>query len=693
MLSRRHPRLAAPTRLRPAPPAVVMAAVASALLATALLTPAAQAATTKTDIDTTPSQAEVYLVTPEGTEQPLGITPLDNVRLPRGLVTVRFRKEGYRDLVENIEITRSAQSFVFTLVREIKPASLELMSQPQYHGAAVVIDGKAEGTLPTTLSVPPGRHQAVVTKEGYGRWERWIDVGEGQRVTFDVVLVPEVRPRGSILVTSSPSGAEVRLNGSPRGPAPVAINDLTPGEYLVELFLADHAPFSQSVVVPEGGQVVVDGRLTSTIEAIGEIKVLVDVDTATVFIDGENLGMAPVVKSNVVPGLHQVEAKAEGHVGASQEVTVRPGESVVVKLSLLDATARAGSTIRIVSNVSDATVSLDGGPPQAVPIVLEDVASGTHFVRVEAPGYSDWEKQLLIEPGTRTEVVAELFQVGRLEVRTKLPTENAEVFIDNALVGRTPLIHTLKTGTYSVLIKRSDGEVEEHDIAVGLDAPVVITADFGADEKKRGVEHRAMPYSAQVIDIGYGTLDLEVGWPYIIGARVNGGIYKNMELGFTFRNSFDALTEFEGRFKYMLLRSRAFGVAGETSLGGGGGTNGRNSFTWRLRALGSILINERVAITARIGFMVFSDGISSEHEALPAGQTAKRDTGLGFTAGLAVEFRVSKYWNCFVKGTAMPARTASDTRRIDGRLILEEGVAGGAKNLSFRASVGCSLLF
>ncbi len=69
--------------------------------------------TTRTNVDTNPPGATVYLVTPEGTETAMGLTPLQRTRLPRGLITLRFRLEGYQDLVETVEIKTRTLSFVF----------------------------------------------------------------------------------------------------------------------------------------------------------------------------------------------------------------------------------------------------------------------------------------------------------------------------------------------------------------------------------------------------------------------------------------------------------------------------------------------------------------------------------------------------------------------------------------------------
>ncbi|MCB9786570.1 MAG: PEGA domain-containing protein [Deltaproteobacteria bacterium] len=632
--------------------------------------------TTRTNIDTNPHGATVYLVTPEGTETALGLTPLSRTRLPRGLITLRFRLEGYEDLVETVEIKTRILSFVFNMVREIKPSVLDFISDKEFEGATVTVDGKKEGALPTSVTVPPGRHQVVVTKDGYEEWERWIDTTEGQKVAFEVVMKTSAKAKGSILATSVPSGGEVRVNGAPRGTTPTVVDGVEPGDQLVEVFLDGYAPWQQKVTVGPGERAVVDARLETAGGGSGTLRVVTDVDGAMVWIDGEQAGPAPVTKADIPAGTHLVEARAEGYAKATGEAEVRRGETAVVRLSLADATRQATGTVRVVASVSGAMASIDGGPAQPVPLVRDDVSAGTHFVTVTAPGYAEWKKSVSVTPGGIVEVVADMGTAGRLEVdiRGKGP---AEVFLDGKLLGPAPLKTDIATGTYHLTVKRADGKMEEHDIAIGTGSAVKITAKFDAAK----VRHRAMPFSAQNIDKGFGTIDLGLSWPYIFVARVNGGVWRNMDIGVSFRSALDTINEVELRAKYQVARSRAFAFAGELGVGFGFGADSRNTFMTRLTTLSSILISEKVAATARVGFTVYTDRLGPKDEI----GTEGRDGGIMFQAGLSLEARLSKHINFYLLFEGEPF--------TDHRKILDLGVFKDAKSLGIWVASGISVLF
>ncbi len=598
--------------------------------------------TTRTNLDTTPSGAEVFLVLESG-EQPLGVTPLKNAKIPRGMTTLRFKKDGFQDLLETIEVTWKTQSYVFNLLREIKPAQLEFIAASEFYGAKVFVDDQEVGVVPTSTSVPPGRHYVKVVKEGYEPWERWIDASEAQKVAFDVVM-KKVARFGSLLVASTPSGAQVRINGAPRGVTPTVIDQLSEDNYLVEVVLDGYPSHSEQVRVTGGQRATINVDLAAGGGGVGRVRVSADVEGATIFIDGEDVG-APPVAQEVTAGKHVIEARAPGYTKDTREVEIGPGETLVVTLSLKAATERAKGSLRIIANVQGALVSVNGGPGVPAPHQQEDLSPGTHFVTVSAPGYATWQKSVTLPPGGSQEVVAELTKAGRLEV--KAAGGAAEVFINGKLAGKTPFLREdLEVGTYEVMVKRADGKQEEFTVAVGTAKPVSLNARFGA--KDRRVRHRAMALSAQPIDRGYGTMEVMLGFPTLAGLRISGGLTDELELGLTYKSTFNVINEFEARAKYLVARSRAFAFSGEGGLGFGLGGEDRNSVFARATALGSILISERAAITARASLFMFTDRTGPETlEVDGEFPHLDRDTGAQLLLGVSGEFRISKLWNVF----------------------------------------------
>ncbi|MBL8783898.1 MAG: PEGA domain-containing protein [Deltaproteobacteria bacterium] len=621
-----------------------VAVLATLLLAFGLSATSAHAAvpTTPTNIDTVPTGAQVFLVA-GGQETFQGVTPMKLFRLPRGTIQLKFKKEGHDDLLQTIGIATTRQTLLFNLVRTIQPATIELTSAPEFSGAAIEIDGKAIGPIPSSAKVSPGRHQVVVTKDGYGRWERWIEATEGQRVTFDVVLVKSELPKGEILVSSNPSGASIMVNGAPRGVTPAVIEGLTPGPYLVEVSLADYTKASQSVVVEAGQRAKIDLALQKVKGDTGEIKILTDVDDAQIFLDGELIGKAPVTQANIRPGTHQVEARTARGFSGEATAEVRAGEMTVVRIKMTQTSPPDKGQVRVISTAPGADASLDGGEFQKLPTTFSDVAPGSHVITVRAAGFANWTRTIQVTAGSTEEVVAELGQSGRVEVSTKDGTR-AELFLNGKPLGRTPFTGEVPAGTHSLLVQRDDGKQEEFQIAVGVDRVVKVTAAFGADKPQPQAVHRPMPFSARALSQGTGHASIVAswpGWPFPLYVQAGGGVGWGFDVNVQFRTAFDVINEFEGIVKWTFADIKTLSAAVELGIGGGLGGNDRNSFVLRPRVKGSLMIGENAAITAHVGLLYHTDRLGPEDKP----ETKDRDAGLRLYLGLDLEFRVAEKVN------------------------------------------------
>ena len=156
---------------------------------------AAAKKTTACDIATNPPGAKVVVVGPP--EIVLGVTPLKKAAVPQGSVQLKFTLDGYEDLLQALVVDKKSQNITLNLVRKIKPGTIELSGGPESNGAKVTIDGQDKGVMPTTAQVPPGRHQVIIAKTGFDTWEKWVEVGEGQKAAYEVLLKQTAKPIGS----------------------------------------------------------------------------------------------------------------------------------------------------------------------------------------------------------------------------------------------------------------------------------------------------------------------------------------------------------------------------------------------------------------------------------------------------------------------------------------------------------------
>lgn len=97
----------------------------------------------------------------------------------------------------------------------ILPAQISITTQAE--DATISIDGGAPRPL-EPVDVPPGKYKVVVTAPGYFSEEREVTVKKAQIMALDVQL----RPMPALVSITGRFGAEVRVDGAPRGTLPLA---------------------------------------------------------------------------------------------------------------------------------------------------------------------------------------------------------------------------------------------------------------------------------------------------------------------------------------------------------------------------------------------------------------------------------------------------------------------------------------
>jgi PEGA domain len=133
------------------------------------------------------------------------------------------------------------------------------------------------------------------------------------------------------------------------------------------------------------------------IAALGSISISSTVDGASVFLDGELVGEAPVTREDVPAGRHRIRVESAGHEAFETEVRVRAGERKTVEARL----AALAPSLRVESDIPGATVFLDRNYVGTTPVDLKDVSSGEHQLTVSADGYDMYAETVNVESGHR----------------------------------------------------------------------------------------------------------------------------------------------------------------------------------------------------------------------------------------------------------------------------------------------------
>jgi hypothetical protein len=306
----------------------------------ATLTPAPPA-TGSISVSSSPSGARIYL---DGAYK--GRTPETITRVSPNSHNIKLEHDGYYKWSTTVGVTAGRPSYVSASLTPIPyPTAgfISVSSSPS--GAYIYLDGSYKGTTPRTLSgVSPGAHMIELDHSGYYDWTKTVRVAAGSTSYVSPALTPNPSPTtGFISVSSSPSGANIYLDGAYQGITPHTIVSVAPAHHTVSLDLSGYQHYETGVDVTAGGTSYVSASLVPTHAPIptptptpapGTISVSSSPSGANVYLDDAYKGITPLTITDVSPGTHTIEVKLEGYQDWSTSVQIAAGGTASVPASL-----------------------------------------------------------------------------------------------------------------------------------------------------------------------------------------------------------------------------------------------------------------------------------------------------------------------------------------------------------------------
>ncbi len=305
------------------------------------------------------------------------------------------------------------------------PALATLVVDSRPTGAAVYLNGRLSGRTPLTLQVNPGRQEVELRLAGYQPYRVTVNPKPGERVQVFAQLVPEPR-QGTLVISSTPSGAEVYVEGALRGRTPLSLN-LPEGRYGVELRLAGYETYRATVQVRRGETTRLDVRL-NPVSRTGTLFLESNPTGAEAYVNGALRGRTPL-RLVLDEGTYQVEFRAPGYEPYRATVRVERGRETRVSASLRP--IRTGE-LYLEARPEGAEVYVDGRLMGRAPLRVS-LEAGLHEVRVLAPGYGEYRAQVEVRPGESVRLYVELLPV-RAVLELYLNVE-ARVFLNGEEVG------------------------------------------------------------------------------------------------------------------------------------------------------------------------------------------------------------------------------------------------------------------
>lgn len=174
--------------------------------------------------------------------------------------SLQIKKDGYLPVQTAFEL-RAGQVLDRKFSLEALAKGLLVSSRPP--GADIFINGaKQSGQTPTTLPLGPGQYDLVLRLSGYDAYSGHVQAKDNIQTTLDVELKPRNEAHVAwAQINSSPSGAEIYVDGAPTGEVSPARVQMAAGTHIVALKLNGYLIAKRQVQASEGGTVHVNETL------------------------------------------------------------------------------------------------------------------------------------------------------------------------------------------------------------------------------------------------------------------------------------------------------------------------------------------------------------------------------------------------------------------------------------------------
>jgi hypothetical protein len=281
-----------------------------------------QGRTASLNIRSFPSGATVFLDL-----QQVGTTPLLLTRVVPGTHAIQIRLPGWE--AWNGTTTAEKGSTTQVIANMTHAAySLAVTSTPP--GATVALDGAAKGVTPVTVvGLKPRNYVVTLSLKGYAAISRTIDLSDATQSAQDFSLVQAF---GKLSIISTPTGAEVIMDGTSYGMTPLKIDSFPVGDYALTLKLDGSADITDMLSVKEGLLLTKQYKLDL---ALGGLAVSTDPAGASITIDGQATNeITPFTFSTLKEGTHVVELELPGYLPWSTDVVISKGQTGRLSIAL-----------------------------------------------------------------------------------------------------------------------------------------------------------------------------------------------------------------------------------------------------------------------------------------------------------------------------------------------------------------------
>ncbi|MFC1898675.1 PEGA domain-containing protein, partial [Candidatus Cloacimonadota bacterium] len=272
------------------------------------------------------------------------------------------------------------------IISEVKEAAVKkyvLTFQLAQNGISIARDDAASVLQTEQLvefELEKGMHHFTFTKAGYEKLTKEIDVTEDASISIKltkIVVVEHVPLPGFVQINSIPEGAAVLINNKQKGITPVKL-ELDAGDYSINLKLKNYHDFSQEFSLDEDE--TMSFKTVELLPKFAYYSVNATPPDAKIYLDDILVGSAPVSKTALSSGSHNLVVKYDMYYDYNQNFKVEDGEYKEFDIKL---NATFGSLIIQSEPEDGANIYIDEQLVGKTPYYDGVVTPGQYRIRVE----------------------------------------------------------------------------------------------------------------------------------------------------------------------------------------------------------------------------------------------------------------------------------------------------------------------
>ncbi len=204
-----------------------------------------------------------------------------------------------------------------------------------------------------------------------------------------IPLIPGQTPR---LRISGTTGAQIFLEGRPRGRIPLSVEGLKPGRMRLRAELEGYQPYEKIVSIPSGRDLDLAVNLSPSPRGPGYLGLTVS-PWAEVYVDGRFIDRTPLGGLlKLEAGRRQLLLRHPNRRDYAQEIDIKPGDTLKLEVAMPQAWGYLAVTAAPWAEVFIDGVSV-GTTPLAQPL---KISIGDHDIRLVGPGGREWRETVRI---------------------------------------------------------------------------------------------------------------------------------------------------------------------------------------------------------------------------------------------------------------------------------------------------------